>query len=89
EVRGFFGLVCYIAAFLPSIADHTGILTELTMKDSQQYFPSWMPKYQMAFDTVKQILTRSDCLTTINFSKMADHKIFVTTDASDKCSGTV
>jgi len=30
EVRGFLGLVHYIAAFLPSLADHTGILTELT-----------------------------------------------------------
>jgi hypothetical protein len=30
-----------------------------------------------------------ECLTTIDFSKMPDYKIYVTTDASDTCSGTV
>ena len=88
-MRGFLGLVHYIAAFLPSIADHTGILSQLTTKDSEKNFPLWMPKYQAAFDVVKQIVTSHDCLTTIDFSKMPDHKIFITTDASDKCSGAV
>ena len=89
EVRGFLGLVRYIATFLPSIAHHTGVLSELTTKDSNKKFPPWTPRYQMAFDTIKQIVTSRDCLTTIDFSKMPDHKIFVTTDASDKCSGAV
>jgi len=89
EVRGFLGLVRYIAAFLPSIVDHMGILSQLTMKDSEKNFSSWMPKYQVAFDVVKQIVTSCDCLTTIDFSKMPDHKIFVMMDASDKCSGAV
>ena len=89
EVRGFLGLVRYIAAFLPKIADHTGVLTELTTKESEKKFPSWLPKYQMAFDAIKKIVTSRDCLTTIDFSKMPDYKIFVTTDASDKCSGAV
>ena len=43
EVRGFLGLVRYIAAFLPTLADHTGVLTELTTKNSEKNFP---PNYQ-------------------------------------------
>ena len=89
EVRGCFGLVYYIAAFLPSLADHTSILTKLTTKDSEMNFLSWMPKYQEAFDTIKQTVTSCNCLTTIDFAKLPDYKIFVTTDASDKCSGAV
>ncbi|EDR10482.1 uncharacterized protein LACBIDRAFT_316918 [Laccaria bicolor S238N-H82] len=89
EARSFLGLVWYVTAFLPSLIDHTGVLTELTMKDSEKSFPSWMPKYQTAFDTVKVIITGRECLTTIDFAEMPDHKIFVTTDASDKCSGGV
>lgn len=52
-------------------------------------FLSWMPKYQEAFDTIKQTVTSCNCLTTIDFAKLPDYKIFVTTDASDKCSGAV
>ena len=66
-----------------------GVLTELTMKESEKNFPSWVPKYQTAFDAIKKIITCRDCLTTIDFSKMPDYKIFVTTDVSDKCSGAV
>jgi len=89
EVRGFLGLVCCIAAFLPSLADHTGVLTKLTMKESERNFPPWTHKYQTAFDSIKGIVTGHDCLTTIDFTKMLDYKIFVTTDTSDKCSGAV
>ena len=83
------GLVRYIAVFLPSLADHTGILTELMMKDSENNFPPWAPKYQIAFDVIKAIVTSCECLTTIDFTKMPDYKIFVTTDASDRRSGAV
>jgi len=89
ETRGFLALVRYIAAFLPALTDHMGILTELTMKNSEKNFPPWTPRYQKAFDTIKQIVTGHDCLTMINFAKMPEHKIFVTTDTSDKFSGTV
>jgi len=89
EVRGFLGLVRYIAAFLLALADHTGVLTELMTKDSEKNFPLWAPKYQVAFNAIKQIVMSHDCLTTIDFSKMPNYKIFVTTDASDKCSGAV
>jgi hypothetical protein len=80
ETHEFLGLVRYIATFLPSLADHTGILTELTMKDSEKNFPLWTPRYQIVFDAIKVIVTSRDCLTTINFSKMANYKIFMTTD---------
>ena len=35
------------------------------------------------------IVTGCECLTTIDLHKMLTYKIFVTTDASDKCSGAV
>jgi len=76
-------------AFLPAIADQMGVLTELTMKDSKRNFPLWMPKYQSMFDAIKTIVTGQDCLTTIDFKKMPEHKIFLTTDASNKHSGAV
>jgi hypothetical protein len=72
DVCGFLGLVQYIAVFLPAIADHTGILTKLTMKDSEKNFPLWTLKYQIMFDTIKAIVTGQDCLTTINFTKMPE-----------------
>jgi len=89
DTWGFLGLVRYLAAFLPSLADHTGLLTELTMKEAEKCFLLWTPEYQKAFDTIKSIVTGQDCLTTIDLAKMPDHKIYVTTDASDKCSGAV
>ena len=89
EVRGFLGLVRYIATFLPSLADHSGVLSELTTKESERNFPPWVLKYQHAFDAIKTIVTSRDCLTTIDFTQMPENKISVTTDASDKCSGAV
>ena len=89
DVHAFLGLVRYLSAFLPSLAEHTGILTKLTTKESEKNFPTWTPRYQSAFDSVKSIVTSRDCLTTIDLSKLPEYKIFVTTDASDKCSGAV
>ena len=63
ETRAFLDLVRYIAVFLPSLADHMGILTKLTMKDSEKNFPPWAPKYQIAFDAIKAIVTSQECLT--------------------------
>lgn len=89
QVCGFLGLFHYLAAFLPSLTDHTGILTKLTMKESEKTFPSWLPKYQIAFDAIKAIVTGRECLTMINLSKMPEYKIYVTTDTSDKCSSAI
>jgi hypothetical protein len=33
DVRAFLGLICYIADFLPRLADYTTILTPLTTKE--------------------------------------------------------
>jgi len=89
ETQSFLSLVRYIAAFLPSLAEHTGVLMELTTKDSERNFPLWMPRYQLAFDAIKTIVTSQECLTTITFDEMPHNKIFVTTDTSDKQSGAV
>jgi hypothetical protein len=89
ETCGFLGLVRYLVAFLPSLAEHTGILSELTMKESEKDFPLWVPKYQIVFDAIKAIVTGRDCLMTIDLTKLPENKIFVTTDTSDKCSGAI
>ena len=89
EACRILGLVWYVAAFLPSLADHTGVLTKLTTRDSERNFLQWTPRYQVVFDAIKTIVTGRECLTTIDFAKMPDYKIFVTTDASDKHSGGV
>ena len=89
ETRGFLGLVRYLADFLPSLAEHTGVLTELTTSVSEKNFPVWTEHYQTAFDSIKKIVISRECLTTIDLTKMPENKIFVTTDASDKRSGAV
>jgi hypothetical protein len=89
HVRSFLGLVRYIAAFLPHLAEHTAVLNELTHKECEKDFPEWLPKHQKAFDSVKRLVTSRECLTTIDLSKMPNNKIFVTTDASDLCTGAV
>jgi len=89
DVQAFLGLVCYLATFLPSLVEHTSILTKLTTKESEKNFPPWTDRHQSAFDSIKSIVTNHECLTTINLSKLPEYKIFITMDASDKCSGTV
>jgi hypothetical protein len=46
DVRSFLGLVQYIAAFLPNLAEHTTVLTPLTMKDCEKNFPAWTSEHQ-------------------------------------------
>ena len=89
EVRQFLGLVRYISVFLPKISDHTAVLNELTHKECDKQFPPWLEKHQSAFDSVKQIVVSRECLTTIDLDEMPTKKIFVSTDASDLCSGAV
>ena len=55
----------------------------------ESHFPIWTDQHQMAFDGIKQLVASRECLTTIDLNKMPDHKIFVTTDASDIRSGAV
>ena len=75
--------------FLPKIADHTTILDELTRKECDKNFPQWTKHYQEAFEEIKALVTSPACLTTIHPSLMPEHKIFVTTGASDTGSGVI
>ncbi len=45
EVCSFLGLVRYLATFLPNLADHTAVLTELTLKSCESVFPLWTAKH--------------------------------------------
>ena len=89
HVHSFLGLVRYLSAFLPRLADHTSILDELTMKDCDKNFLTWLEQHQTAFDNIKQLIVSKACLTTIDPSLMPHYKIFVTTDTSDTGSGAV
>lgn len=89
DVRQFLGLVRYLAAFLPQLALHTSILNKLTDKDSDLQFPEWTDAHQSAFQGIKNLVISSDCLTVIDHAKMPEHRIFVTTDASDYQSGAM
>lgn len=89
HVRSFLGLVRYLAAFLPNLAQHTNVLDELMTKDCDKTFPAWSDRHQKAFDDVKRLVLSKACLTTIDPSLMPKFKIFVTTDASDTGSGAV
>lgn len=89
DVCSFLGLVRYIANFLPDLAAHTEVLGELTHRSAEKDFPTWDSRYQQAFDGIKKLVTSRECLTTIDFCLLPEHKIFVTTDASDTRSGAV
>jgi hypothetical protein len=41
QTCSFLGLIRYIAAFLPKLAEHTAILTTLITKASEKQFPKW------------------------------------------------
>ena len=85
----FLGLVRYLATFLPQLAEYTRTLDTLTKKECDKEFPEWTETHQHAFDSIKELATSTECLTTIDYTKMPDYKIFVTMDASDYGSGAV
>jgi len=89
QVQGFLSLVCYLSNFLPDLATYTRVLDELTTKDCNKRFPHWSDSHQHTFDNIKRLAMSPCCLTTINASLMLDHKIFITTDASDFRSGAI
>jgi hypothetical protein len=90
EVRAFCGLMRYLASFLPAIAEHTRVLTELTKKSDTKRLPAWEEKHQKAFDSIKKLVAGRGCLTSIDYDLMPDYKFFVTTDASDfQCGATL
>jgi hypothetical protein len=89
DVRAFLGLVRYIAVFLPKLAEFTAVLTPLTVKSFDKCFPEWTAEHQTAFDAIKGLVVGHECLTVIDHANPGDNKIFVTTDASDLCTGAV
>ena len=87
DVQKFLGLVQYLAAFLPRLAQYRSVLTPLMTKDSQAAWPSWAEVHQRAFQAIKDLVLGRECLTTIDHDQMGDRKIFVTCDASDLQTG--
>jgi hypothetical protein len=86
KVHSFLGLVCYIADFLPKLADHTSVLTPLTTKEAKHSFPEWTADHQLAFNCIKALMVSHECLTVINHEKPGN-KVFVTCNASDWQTG--
>ena len=84
DVRKFLGLVQYLAAFLPRLAEYRSVLTSLTTKEVQKEWPGWMPEHQRVFQNIKDIVLSTECLTTIDHDNMDGRKIFVTCDVSDR-----
>jgi len=89
DVRAFLSLVRYISVYLPKLAGFMSILSPLTMKEMDKQFPAWTPAHQAAFEAVKGLVVSHECLTVIDHLNPGDNKIFVTTDASDLCTGAV
>ena len=89
DVHAFLGLVCYISFFPPKLADHTIILTPLTMKEDQKHFPPWTDAHQTAFEAIKSLVMSAECLTTVDHENPGDNKIFITCDASNWWMGAV
>ena len=89
DVGSFLGLVRYLADHLPRLADFMSILNPLTMKDVEKNFPPWESSQQAAFDGIKELVTSSECLATIDHDNPGENLIFLTCDASDRCSGAI
>lgn len=89
DVRAFLGLVRYIAAYLPQLAEHTRVLTPLTRKEFKTQFPPWTEEMNFVFEAIKKLVVSRECLTVIDHENPGDNKIFVTTDASDWRTGAV
>ena len=87
DVRKFLGLVQYLAAFLPRLAEYRSVLTPLTMKEAQKDWPGWTGAHQRAFQSIKDVVLSRECLTTIDHDNMNGRRIFVTCDASERRTG--
>lgn len=89
NICSFLGLVRYLEQFLPHLADHTRILTPLTMKTAETCWPGWSETHQQVFNAIKRLVIGHGCLTTIDHNNMGTNKIFITCDASDWRTGGV
>lgn len=89
EIHSFLGLIRYISHFLPSLAEHTRLLTPLTTKEADKKFPPWNSTHQDTFQRIKDLVLSWDCLTTIDHQNMGNNRVFVTTDTSDWRTGAL
>jgi len=89
HVWQFLGLVWYIAFFLLTLVEYTTILTPLTRKECNAAFPTWTCNHQAAFDNIKWLVIRRDCLTTIDHENSGDNNIYVTCDVSKRQTDAV
>lgn len=89
KTRSFLGLVWYVSSSIPKLAEQASALSDLITKDADKCFPAWTSSYERVFEGIKHTLVGRDCLTTIDFEKMPEYKIYVTTDATDTCSGAI
>lgn len=83
------GIVRFIAAYIPKLAQHTAVLTPLTTNDAHKKFPEWSEAHQHAFNAIKNLVLSRECLTTIDYAALDENSIYVTTDASDLGTGAV
>lgn len=89
QVQQFLGIIRYILAFLPQLAEHTTLLTPLTKKECNTSFLPWMAHHQYAFDAIKALVVGRDCLTMINHKNPGNNEIYVTCDASKRRTGAM
>lgn len=89
DVRSFLGLVRYISAYLPQLADFTVVLTPLMTKEVHRHFPEWNTTFQTAFDGIKALMVSCKCLTIIDHDNPGKNHIYVTCDTSDWHMGAV
>ena len=89
HVQQFLGLVRYIVASLPALAEHILILMPLTCKEFSNNFPVCTNVYQYAFDTFKWLVVSHDCLTMIDHELPGENKIFVTCNTSKWQMGAI
>ena len=82
EVHTFLGLVQYISAFLPKLAEYTSVLTPLTLKSCDVLFPPWTLQHEATFLVIRDLILGADCLTMIDHDNPGTKKNWVTCDVS-------
>ncbi|GAA5830263.1 hypothetical protein JCM3770_002640, partial [Rhodotorula araucariae] len=87
QVRGFLGVVQYLRKFIPSLAEHTAVLTPLTRKGLTSIEAMWNTREQKAFAAVKRIVTSLPVLKPLDQDSEAP--IWLMTDASKVGVGAV
>ena len=80
QVRGFLGVVQYLRKFIPSLAEHTAVLTPLTKKGLTGVEELWNAREEKAFTAIKRIVTSLPVLKPID--QDSDVPIWLMTDAS-------